>query len=124
MWILLKLDVAFRFVRCNPRVRDNIGKVCLMKGPVVYCLEEADNGNYLTSAMIDTTVTPKESFDETLLGGTMCAFLEGIRIDYSKTDETLYEDARPVYVKDTFKAVPYCSWNNRGKGEMLVWVRQ
>lgn len=122
--IILKLDVAFRFVRCNPRVRDNIGKVSLMKGPQVYCLEEADNGNYLASVMIDTTVSPREYFDKDLLGGTMCAFLEGDRIDYSKAGETLYEDAKPLYVKDTFKAVPYCRWNNRGKGEMLVWMRE
>jgi DUF1680 family protein len=122
--ITVVFDVSFRFVRCNPRVRDNIGKICLMKGPMVYCLEEADNGKYLVSDMIDSSVPPKEEFDESLLGGTMCAGLEGMRIDYSRVGDSLYEDEKPSYVKDTFKAIPYCCWNNRGKGEMLVWMRE
>lgn len=117
-------DVSFRFVRCNPRVRDNIGKICLMKGPMVYCLEEADNGRYLAADVIDSSVKPKEVFDESLLGGTLCAELEGMRIDYSGVSESLYENESPSYIKDTFKAIPYCCWNNRGKGEMLVWMRE
>lgn len=122
--ITVVFDVSFRFVRCNPRVRDNIGKVCLMKGPMVYCLEEADNGKYLASDIMDSSVPPKEEFDESLLGGTMCAGLEGMRIDYSRVGDTLYEEERPSYIKDTFKAIPYCCWNNRGKGEMIVWMRE
>gem|GEM_PF-7061035 len=54
----------------------------------------------------------------------MCAGLEGMRIDYSRVGDSLYEDEKPSYVKDTFKAIPYCCWNNRGKGEMLVWMRE
>ncbi len=122
--ITVVFDVSFRFVRCNPRVRDNIGKVCLMKGPMVYCLEEADNGKYLASDIMDSSVPPKEEFDESLLGGTMCAGLEGMRIDYSRVGDSLYEEERPSYIKDTFKAIPYCCWNNRGKGEMIVWMRE
>jgi DUF1680 family protein len=117
-------DVAFRFVRCNPRVRENIGKVCIMKGPLVYCLEEADNGTYLSTVKIDTDILPREIFDKELLGGTMCGELEGIRIDYSKTGEVLYTNNKATYTKDTLKAVPYCCWNNRGEGEMLVWLRE
>jgi DUF1680 family protein len=122
--ITVELDVSFRFVRCNPRVRDNLGKVCLMKGPWVYCLEEADNGEYLASINIDTSIEPKEFFDETLLGGMMCASLEGLRIDYSQAGTSLYGKAKAVYKEDTFKAIPYCCWNNRGKGEMLIWMRE
>lgn len=122
--VTVVFDVPFRFVRCNPRVRENIGKVCLMKGPMVYCLEEADNGRYLASAVIDTSVQPKEEFNESLPGRTLCARLEGMRIDYSRADDPLYSDESPSYVKDTFIAVPYCCWNNRGKGEMLVWMRE
>ncbi|MEY8354810.1 beta-L-arabinofuranosidase domain-containing protein [Lachnospiraceae bacterium 54-53] len=117
-------DVPFRFVRCNPRVRDNIGKVCLMKGPMVYCLEEADNGRYLASCVIESSVPPREVFDDSLLGGTLCAGLEGKRIDYSKVRESLYESGSPSYIESAFKAIPYCCWNNRGKGEMLVWMRE
>lgn len=122
--ITISIDVSFRFVRCNPRVRDNIGKVSLMKGPWVYCIEEVDNGEYLGSVIIDTSIPPKEEYDEALLGGTTCAILEGKRIDYSKVGDKLYDDVTPTYIEDKFKAIPYCSWNNRGKGEMYVWMSE
>ena len=120
----IQLDVSFRFVYSNPKVRDNIGRVSLMKGPWVYCLEEEDNGTYLSSIMIDTTSAPVKKEDPQLLGGTMCAELKGKRINYQKADEELYCEHGPEYIEDTFKAIPYCCWNNRSKGEMLVWMRE
>lgn len=122
--IEVKLDVSFRFVYSNPRVRDNIGRVSLMKGPRVYCLEEEDNGSYLASIQIDTSTAPVEKEDSELLGGTLCAQLKGKRINYQRSEEELYSGHRPEYIEDTFKAIPYCCWNNRSKGEMLVWMRE
>jgi len=122
--IEILLDVSFRLVRCNPKSRDNIGKVSLMKGPWVYCLEEADNGNYLSSIVIDSRADIKEVYDENLLGGTICATLDGKRIDYSKIGEKLYHEEKISYTQDSFKAIPYCYWNNRDEGEMLVWMRE
>lgn len=117
-------DVGFRFVRSNPRVNDNIGKIALMKGPWVYCLEEADNGAYLKSIMVHANAEIKEVYDETLLNGTLCAVFDGQKIDYSKVGEDLYCETAAEYVPVQVKAVPYCVWNNRGKGEMLVWMRE
>lgn len=122
--ITLTLDVSFRFVRCSPRVRDDIGKVCLMKGPLVYCLEETDNGKYLSSLRIDTTTPAKAEEDSSLPNGLICAELHGDRIDYAHVPEHLYGEEKPVYTEGTFRAIPYCCWNNRGKGEMLVWMRE
>lgn len=122
--VVIELKVPFRYVRSNPRVRHNIGRISLMKGPVVYCLEEADNGDYLSTAVIDTRIEPKEEFDHQLLKGTLCARIKGARIDYGKTGSSLYEAERPVYKEAEFKAIPYSSWNNRGEGEMIVWMRE
>lgn len=122
--VFVEFDVSFRFVYSNPKVRENIGKVCLMKGPWVYCLEETDNGKYLSSIEIDTEIAPQAEMDETLLGGTVCAVLKGRRINYEKAGEELYGCSEPVYEEAAFKAVPYCCWNNRGKGEMQVWMRK
>lgn len=120
----VSLDVAFRFVHCNPRVHENIGKVALVKGPRVYCLEEADNGNYLKSVTVSPETEITEVYREDLLGGTLCAAFKGRRIDYTDVPEELYDTGKPVYKEDTFTAVPYCEWNNRGKGEMIVWLRE
>lgn len=120
----LSLDVAFKFVHCNPRVYENIGKVALVKGPSVYCLEEADNGDHLRSVMVSPKIEITEKYREDLLGGTLCADFRGKRIDYSAIGEKLYGTEQPVYQEDTFTAIPYCKWNNRGKGEMIVWLRE
>ena len=122
--IVMQLDVSFRFIRCNPRVRDNIGKICLMKGPWVYCLEEIDNGKYLSSVRVDTQKIPRVLFDSSLPKGFVCAELHGDRIDYAKSTDILYSDVKPAYTETIIKAVPYCYWNNRGKGEMLVWMHE
>lgn len=122
--LTVELDVPFRFVHCNPRVRDNIGKVALMKGPQVYCLEEIDNGAYLNSVVVDSAVDVKEQYEADLLGGTLCAVLEGKKIDYTQVSDCLYEEVKPTYVSVSLKAIPYGQWNNRGKGEMLVWMRE
>ncbi len=121
--VTFTLDVPFRFVYCSPKVCDNIGKVALMKGPWVYCLEEADNGTYLNSVVVDPATEITEEYKESVLGGTLCASFQGKRIDYSSTEDVLYGGSAPAYVEDTFTAVPYCVWNNRGRGEMLVWIR-
>lgn len=122
--ILLELDVSFRYVRCNPRVRENIGKVSIMRGPWVYCLEEVDNGAYLSSIKVDTTKPIVEKVDRNILGGCLSAEVEGIKIRYGKEQTELYDTQVPEYESATFKAIPYCMWNNRGKGEMLVWINE
>ena len=122
--IEVAFDVFFRFVRCNPMVADNIGKVSLMKGPWVYCLEEIDNGNHLSSVVIDTEKEIQSYQSNETFNGVMCAKLSGERIVYTSRQISLYSEERPVYKEDTFTAVPYCCWNNRGKGEMLVWMRE
>ena len=124
--ISYQMDVAFRFVYCNPRVRDNIGKVCLMRGPWVYCFEEADNGSYLAAAQLDTTTAVKEDYETALFGGTMCAIVPGRKVDFCETDEQgiLYSDSAETYSEYTFRAIPYCYWNNREKGEMAVWMNK
>ena len=38
--------------------------------------------------------------------------------------DELYSTAEPATGPATLKAVPYCLWNNRGEGEMQVWIRE
>ncbi|MCC8066593.1 MAG: glycoside hydrolase family 127 protein [Clostridiales bacterium] len=122
--ITVSIGVPFRFVYCNPRVHENLGKIALMKGPQVYCLEEADNGSYLKSIAVSADTPVTEEYEASILNGTLCARFKGERIDYRQADDCLYGKNAPVYIEDTFTAIPYCEWNNRGKGEMVVWMRE
>ena len=120
--VVLTLDVAYRFVYANPRVASDIGRAALMKGPWVYCLEEADNGRHLAAAAVDTGAPVMEEASPAAPGGVPYAVLQGNRLVLPPEDAPLYSAERPRREAAVFRAVPYCLWNNRGKGEMLVWM--
>jgi DUF1680 family protein len=123
--ILLHLDVKPRWVAANDKVRADNGKVALMKGPLVYCLEEIDNGNQLSTVYVNEGTPIKEKAPiDSLAGAIPTLSYEGIRLkNKSITENELY--GTPGFEKEetTLVAVPYCLWNNRGTGEMLVWQK-
>lgn len=117
------LDLPVQRIYANPKVRADIGKVALVKGPVVYCLEEADNGTNLGGFELPEDAAFREVYDDTLFGGTMTLVTEGVKV-IDDENPSLYRTMPPKKEKATMKFIPYCYWNNRGKGEMLVWVRR
>ena len=112
-----------RRVYASPYVRQDLGKVCLMRGPLVYCLEEADNGNnlHLVSLPEESEIAPAQG--EGVLSGMTTLKAKGLRI--VPEEGTLYRGApcrRKEETQLTF--IPYFAWANRGVGEMTVWVRE
>jgi DUF1680 family protein len=99
------------------------GKVALQRGPIVYCLEEVDNGKDLCDIALPRTSALKVRFDKKL-GGAAVLVGRGQRRAKSAWGEALYRPASSRTTSATIKAVPYCLWNNRGAGEMLVWIRE
>ncbi|SCH37250.1 Uncharacterized protein conserved in bacteria [uncultured Clostridium sp.] len=120
----IEMDAKARFVRSNPLVRADSGKVALVRGPIVYCLEEVDNGSNLAAVYVDSgTEIKEEKWD--LMGEITGLTLSGKRISAKGWgDDELY-GLHPVVWEDVkLKAVPYAYWNNRGTGEMIVWVKE
>ena len=120
--ITVDLDAEFRFIYANPLVDSDAGKTALTKGPLVYCLEEKDNGKHLAGVYADTDAEVSECSVEGLPEGVPCAVLQGLRIMPGE-DRPLYSYTKPERRKAELIAVPYCLWNNRGKGEMTVWMK-
>ena len=121
--IEIDFDIPARFMAAHPEVRADAGKVALTKGPIVYCLEEIDNGSNLASIIVDPREPIAEDYDLALFGGTPVLRCAGRRIMANDWDTALY---RPVQFETeslTLKAVPYCLWGNREPGEMIVWLR-
>ena len=85
--ITLKFDIKPRFVHANPKVRADSGKAALMRGPLVYCLEETDNGSNLASVFVDTGQELSEHYEPELLGGTTVICLKGKKITESCWDD-------------------------------------
>lgn len=122
--VIITFEAPAKFVRANPNVRADCGKTAIVKGPLVYCLEEADNGKNLSELFIPTDQKIEE-VQSTLFGGIIQLVLKGKRMQETAwKEEELYAE-HPVTLSDVvLKAVPYAYWNNRGMGEMTVWVKE
>jgi DUF1680 family protein len=121
--VTLEFPMEVKFLRSNPKVRANAGKIAIMRGPLVYCAEEADNGENLSALSIDPAQDVVAAWDENLPGGAMALRVGGFR-DMLATDK-LYlpaENESPAPAEITL--IPYYLWGNRGRGEMGVWVRK
>ena len=121
--VFFDFAMPVRRVYASPYVRQDLGKVCLMRGPLVYCLEEADNGNnlHLVSLPEESEIAPAQG--EGVLSGMTTLKAKGLRI--VPEEGTLYRGApcrRKEETQLTF--IPYFAWANRGVGEMTVWVRE
>ena len=100
--IRISMELPAMKVEAHPYVSADVGRVALMRGPLLYCLEEADNPG---------------GMDVTLANGALSVSQQEI--------------CGPVRVLSgacadggTFTAIPYYLWNNRGKGKMAVWLKQ
>lgn len=117
-------DIPARFMRANPLVRADVGKVAVQKGPLVYCLEQVDNGENLSALFVDTKEGLKEEYRKDILNGTLMIHAKGKRVIEDWEGETLYSDGTYRWEEVDLTFVPYCYWGNRGYGEMMVWVKE
>lgn len=121
--IRLEFDMEAKFVYANPKVRANNGKVAIVRGPLVYCMEEQDNGENLSALYVDDSAPLEEIYDENLLGGTVLIRARGKRVCENEWGDALYQTKKPTCEEAELVFVPYCSWGNRISGEMTVWTK-
>lgn len=119
----VSFEAPAQFVRANPKVRADVGRVAFVRGPLVYCLEEIDNGENLSALYVDAEKKPEEEMSE-LFGGSVILHAKGERVVQASWGEELYSARKPEREPVMLTAVPYAFWNNRGRGEMAVWVKE
>ncbi len=119
--LVLDLPMPVERVHADARVGAAAGLVALQRGPVVYCIEQKDNGPHLAALSLPRESPLTAHFSADLLGG--CVILEGAA-RRTEPGAKLYttEPVRQQAVR--LCAVPYALWANRGEGEMRVWVRE
>jgi DUF1680 family protein len=121
--IALEFPMPVERVEAHPAVRMDCGKVALQRGPLVYCLEEADNGRNLADVYLPRTAKLTARFRPELLGGCVVIEGSGRRRDTRRWKNKLYRTKRSHLKAVDIRAVPYCLWANRRPGEMIVWIR-
>lgn len=117
----LDFHISLSFVSANPMVRDNVGRMALIRGPVVYCFEGVDNGNRLNriEVSIDALTNAIENLD---FHGLYSVTLPAFRL---KERTSLYFDASQSTTEAVHvKCIPYFAFANRGESDMLVWIRR
>jgi DUF1680 family protein len=100
--IELVLDMPVEVVAADPRVKENEGRRALQRGPLVYCLEEADNKVDYDQLRISEDASFSTEFKPD--------FLRGVVTITAQTGS------------QTLNYIPYYSWDNREPGRMQVWV--
>jgi hypothetical protein len=117
----LNLPLPARQVYANPLVQADIGRSVVIRGPIVYCVESADN-SHVPQLALPRSATLGSTFDPDLLGGIVVVSAQGTvagspaQALYSTSPQTY--QARSVAIK----ASPYYANANRGPVDMAVWL--
>lgn len=110
--IELDFPMDVRRIVANDNAEDDRGKVAFERGPIVFCLEGADQTDHkVFNKYILDSAPVSAHFEQDLLNGVMV--LEG-------SAKELQQDGEVKDVK--FRAIPYSTWNNRGSEQMEVWI--
>ncbi|WP_455627862.1 glycoside hydrolase family 127 protein [Parabacteroides chinchillae] len=100
--IILDMAMPVEMVEADSRVKENIGKRAIQRGPLVYCMEETDNKQGFDKLAVSAATTFTEGFDANLLDGV-------VAVQAANGNENI-------------RLVPYYTWDNRDAGKMKVWI--
>ena len=110
--VSLELPMDVRQIKANENAEDDLGKLAIQRGPIVYCLEGVDQKDSIVFNKVIPQGTPfTTTFEKDLLGGVMTlqAKAKEIQRDSTLTDVDV-------------KLIPYSTWDNRGANQMEVWI--
>ena len=115
--VVLDIPMPVRKVVADSRVKEDNDRFAVQRGPLIYCAEWPDNnkGNIL-NLMIKKEAAFEAEYSPTLLSGT-----EIIRTSGYQTRRTL-ENKVDTLKREPVTLIPYALWNNRGPGQMEVWL--
>ena len=117
----LEMPMPIDRIIAHPKVAADRGRVCLRRGPVVYCVEATDNGGSVRDIALPQDAHLESHFEESLLGGVTTLLGKAWRRAPIDWGNQLYQTTLPD--KETkITAVPYHAWNNREVGPMSVWL--
>jgi hypothetical protein len=122
---VVELDLAMPVERlyAHPEVQANVGRVALQRGPIVYCLEHVDNSMPVHDVVLPRDAELSPSFRSDLLGAVVAIDGKAKVVEHADQDD-LYRAEPPTLRDCEITAIPYYAWCNRGKGDMVVWLRE
>ena len=113
--VTVNLPMQVRRVVASANIKEDIGKVALQLGPIMYCAEWADNNGRASNIVVPGTAVFTTQFKPAMLNGVMVLQSAVPVVNIDSVASTVNT------VTQTFTAIPYYAWANRGKGEMMLW---
>lgn len=123
--VTLDFPMGVHVVAASSRVREDTGKAAVVRGPITFCAEEADNGRDLHLFRLDLEARSGiQAAMEDLQGFSVMTLRVPALKEIPAQSHALYSEyVPPVQEKTALRFIPYFAWANRGVGEMRVWFR-
>jgi hypothetical protein len=117
-WLRLELPMTVRREYAHPLVRANVGRTALTRGPLVYCIEQADHPDGVRNVYLPADAPLEARIGHEL--GEQMVVIRGEAAAVTGYNEDGTRSTRPAPIV----AIPYFAWNNRRPGEMVVWIAE
>lgn len=114
--IALTLPMEVRTVVADDRVEADNGRFAVQRGPVVYAAEWADNGGEVLNMVFSPDAEMTLRSEPDMLDGTTVITTTARPASRTIDDKVVVGELRDITL------IPYHLWNNRGPGEMMVWL--
>lgn len=122
--IELDFVVNIRVMSAAQSIAENQGKVAITYGPLVYCLEEKDNGGDLHRVVVtpDAKLAKLKKMD--IHGNEIIKIIMPGKKEKNRAEELYSQYVAPEFEECELNFIPYYIWANRGVGEMRVWINK
>lgn len=114
--IELNLPMEVKRIVSRPEVKQDMDRVALQRGPLVYCVEGADNNDQAWNLILPDQATFQTSYQKDLLDGITTIQFDAPTVQITNDGQSVTTEVK------TITAIPYYSWCNRGQNQMQVWL--
>lgn len=112
----LDLPMDVKRVTARKELKQDEDRVALQRGPLVYCIEGADNDGQAWNITLPDKATFQTEFQSSLLEGVTTIKFEAPALIVSADGQSVKTETK------TITAIPYYAWCNRGQNAMQVWL--
>jgi len=113
----IEFPMPVRTITADNRIKDDNGKMAVQRGPVIYCAEWPDNNTgHVLNLIINKGSEFTSEYVTEIPGGAEVIKTIGHQVARTLNGKIESKKDEPVTL------IPYALWNNRGPGQMMVWI--
>lgn len=114
--VTVEFPMNVQQVVARNEVINNRNRAAIQRGPMIYCIESADNNNAVWNVVLPENAVISEQNDKVLNEKII-----SLKMNVKSVKPT--SGGTGVEITDrVVKAIPYYTWCNRGDGQMQVWL--